>query len=464
MTITGTLDGESVVAVSSHTMINTDLVVQQTLRVKSDIQTSPSIVVTGDMIVEGHVTVPLDCTLNAQQSLTIEGDLEVDGTITTDTGGRTLVDGNAMFNKGHTFNRDLVVRGNLGILSGALVFNGHLQVGKTMSVEDGAKITCSYPEFRVGDLAVDGSMEFSGAVATVDRDATVSGTVFHARTDDKAKTVDLRVKGGLWVKKGGQIHANEMSSYDGPSDGSYHSAGYGGSPCEACSGDENVPYGNFRDPDHLGTRASRTSSFAGGRIVVQTSWLKLEGSIEAKGYSGASGGSVNIKVREGEVTGNGLIDVSVRDGESSSYGGGGGRAAITGFTHISESVVSNAAMHGNRGSLSGAGTFFYRSRAEASEYGNLLVQSPFTSKYGTDASSTVGNLCSSSTGNAEMLYTNTISTCDVAAELVRTLTGCGSCVELSLCDAGQYWNANLKCEECPPGAECAGSGKVECGQ
>ena len=464
--ITGTSEDASVaaVAVSSHTMIHTELVVEQTLRVKSDIAASQSIVVNGDLMVDGHVTVPLDCALEVKKSLTIEGDFRVDGRLTTDSGGRILVGGNVLLSKGQTFNRELIVNGNLGIQSGASVFNELLQVGKTMTVQDGAKITCTYPTFRVGDLKVDGSMEFSGAVATVDRDATVSGVVYHALTDDKAKTVDLRVKGGLWVKSGGRIHANEMSHYR-PSGGSYGSAGYGGFPCEECKGgDKNVPYGNFRKPDDLGTYASYTNrDYAGGRIVVQTSWLKLDGSVEAIGFYGSSGGTVNINVLGGEVTGDGKVDVSVRDG-GSVYGGGGGRASITGYTHISASVVSNAAMHGNRGSLSGAGTFFYMSRAEHSEYGNLLVKSPFTSKYGTDASSTVGKLCSSDTGNAAMHYTGAISTCETTAERARTLTGCGSCVELGLCDAGQYWNDDLKCEECPAGAECAGSGKVECGQ
>lgn len=207
----------------------------------------------------------------------------------------------------------------------------------------------------------------------------------HPRTNDKAKTIDLEIGGGLWIKKGGKMHANEMSDYRGPSGGSYGSAGYGGSPYRG-SGSENVPYGSFRNPDDLGTYASYSNYYAGGRIVVQTAWLKLDGSTEAKGNYGGSGGTVNIKVGVGGVTGSGTIDVSVKSG--SSYGGGGVRAAITGYSRINLAVIENVVMHGNEGRDAGAGTFFYEPDCKTVKDGKpcngiLAIRSPFEPNYDT---------------------------------------------------------------------------------
>ena len=83
-----------------------------------------------------------------------------------------------------------------------------------------------------------------------------------------------------------------------------YSAGYGGSASDG-SWYEHKVYGDFRNPDELGAKGAATGDKAGGRIVVQTAWLKLDGSIESKGYYSCSGGTVNVKVAGGEVTGSG---------------------------------------------------------------------------------------------------------------------------------------------------------------
>eukprot|EP00729_Bicosta_minor_P029295 gene29295-15593_t len=78
-----------------------------------------------------------------------------------------------------------------------------------------------------GDVTITGTVTLAG-ISTITGSLTIAsgGTLSHPRTSSKSQTVDLRITGGLWVKSGGRIHANEMSSYYGPQGSGYYSSGY----------------------------------------------------------------------------------------------------------------------------------------------------------------------------------------------------------------------------------------------
>ena len=101
------------------------------------------------------------------------------------------------------------------------------------------------------------------------------GMLTHPRTSSKSKTMDVRVAGRMWVKEGGQIHANEMSSYCGPGSNCYDTwgCGYGGSgQRQYLISDNNGPssgtlrssvYGDFQNPDDLGAASLMAVRLAG---------------------------------------------------------------------------------------------------------------------------------------------------------------------------------------------------------
>jgi len=149
--------------------------------------------------------------------------------------------------------------------------------------------------------------------------------------------------------------------------------------------------GDFRDPDELGSYAANVGHYAGGRIRISASWLRLDtdARISARGRDGGSGGTVSLNVDGGEVSGAGVIDVSVR--HSSSYGGGGGRVAVLGYSVIDPDIVKNVRMEGDSGDRAGAGTFFHKASCVEAKpgqcNGHLVIRSPdFRASYDTPIS------------------------------------------------------------------------------
>ena len=190
------------------------------------------------------------------------------------------------------------------------------------------------PTYYDGDITITGLVSLAGACNITGSLTIESGGVLtHPLTSSKSQSIDLQIEGGLEVKDGGTIEANEKSKPPCTSSefrcdiGKCVPKGYifdGDNDCGDNSDERGDPrgklkdqrnaasamlYNDFRNPDSLGNANSHN---AGGRIAVQTSWLKLDGSIEAMGHSSGAGGSVNIKVMAGgAVTGSGKLDVSV---------------------------------------------------------------------------------------------------------------------------------------------------------
>jgi hypothetical protein len=206
------------------------------------------------------------------------------------------------------------------------------------------------------------------------------GTVTHPATNIAANAIDLSVVGSVTVMNGGQINADQRSTYKRPCP-TYGAAGavypsHGGRGQDGNIDVSNDVYGNFQAVDTLGQ--SNYGAFVGGRsggglVRITAGSLVLNGVIQARGYRSSTGGGIGIVITGGSVTGSGVLDVSVDSGSTTNqyYRAGGGRISVTGYNTISDAIVANARMDGSRWYDSGAGTFYHRS---SSDWGNLMVK------------------------------------------------------------------------------------------
>lgn len=188
---------------------------------------------------------------------------------------------------------------------------------------------------------------------------------------------------------------------------------------------------------------------AGGLIKVSCGSLVLDADarIEAKGVGSGSGGSINIQLKDGgTVTGSGVIDVGVTEytGSHSFRRAGGGRAAVLDYGSITDEIVANFRMDGQKDNGgSGAGTVFHR-RVCSTEGGDLIVRSTFKTSLATPIGKELdgsnmkwfcSTLADKSTvqwldGSPDMCTTCTATnsgTCG-SPTLINTCTWCGPCI------------------------------------
>ncbi|MBU0677139.1 MAG: Ig-like domain-containing protein [Verrucomicrobia bacterium] len=174
-----------------------------------------------------------------------------------------------------------------------------------------------------------------------------------------------------------------MASQNGAG-GSY--GGFGGGR----DGYYNDVYGDFRDPDDLGTGGGSWCGGKGGGLIRLTAGeLVLDGSIRSDGgsapgcssttSSGGSGGGIRLEV--GTLSGSGMITAN---GGRTSYttpgAGGGGRVAIyydhfDGFNPTSQVEVLGGAVGTGNGRRSSPGTLYLN---KSGEVGTLIVDSKST--------------------------------------------------------------------------------------
>lgn len=152
-------------------------------------------------------------------------------------------------------------------------------------------------------------------------------------------------------------------------------AGYGGAGGgSAMPSGPSATYGSAAYPYFLGSSGSVTA--AGGRILLDiTGTATIEGTISANavadGYSGGSGGSVNI--RASTIMGGGSITANGANAGWCTYGGGGGGGRVSlryqtlGTFDVEAPSVAGGSGDGCRGGSSGA---------TGSVYTLLLNQSP----------------------------------------------------------------------------------------
>ena len=198
-------------------------------------------------------------------------------------------------------------------------------------------------------LAVDGTHTFANLVLLNGATLTHSPT-----TATKVNKLDITVTGTIQIDASSKIDVSGRGFLGGSAVGNPFGArgmtlGFqagssgasGGSFGGLGGGTANNIYGNFRDPNDVGSGGGTGSSSGGGsggglsRIIVQT--LNLDGSILANGdgggccdAGGGSGGGIRIDV--GTLRGNGQIRANGQDGKGrvniGGGAGGGGRVAV----------------------------------------------------------------------------------------------------------------------------------------
>lgn len=211
---------------------------------------------------------------------------------------------------------------------------------------------------RVNNLSV-----LSGAVlkhyeTTTSNEYSLLITVTNAFVIDAASRVDVSVCGYVGGRTLGNVSTGAATERAGGSYGGLGGAGYfGGVP--------NRVYGDYRDPNNLGSGASLGSS-GGGLVRISARTLTLNGSIRADSAywggnnAGGSGGGIRLDVAT--LSGAGLLTANGGAGDWDGGGGGGGRIAIYASTTNSLPVANIQAYGGyqSRSVQGGAGTIYLK--------------------------------------------------------------------------------------------------------
>jgi hypothetical protein len=219
-----------------------------------------------------------------------------------------------------------------------------------------------------------------------------------ATTTSKTHKLDLAVSGDVTIATNAKIDVTGKGYLGGNSGDNLQAAGrtlgnqsvpdvsgsYGGYGYSAWTSATTAPmatYGDFRNPDELGSGGAANSSGYGGNggglVRISASTFTLHGKILANGSSGTgsnprggSGGGVWLDV----ATLAGAGEVQAR---GPSYSGGGGRIAVL-YDQISTASpfdLVNRLSANATSSVSGAGTVYTRKMAgtDAQAYGTLRV-------------------------------------------------------------------------------------------
>ena len=210
-----------------------------------------------------------------------------------------------------------------------------------------------------GDATYDGQdIVVDGATVTVDGTHSFhsieirgGGSITHSTaTTESESRLELTVTGHVIIGQASEIDVSDRGYLEGRTTGNVvegasegtSGGSYGGSG----GGWSNAVYGDFRNPNELGSGAGpdQDGGTGGGLVRIQAGTVALEGLIAAdgqRGYSGywsaggGSGGGVWLDV--GVLTGHGELRACGGGKDSSGGGGGGGRIALhygdmTGFT------------------------------------------------------------------------------------------------------------------------------------
>ncbi|MEQ1731071.1 MAG: Ig-like domain-containing protein, partial [Vicinamibacterales bacterium] len=235
------------------------------------------------------------------------------------------------------------------------------------------------------DLVVNGrTLTIDGVHRFASLQVTGSGVVTHSPQDGTAvvRSLDLDVTGDVVIESGssidvsgrGYLGANRPGNPDnrgrtlGNAFGHLNSSGtYGGFGYNDPGVTPNAVYGDFKNPNELGTGGA--ARFAngdlggngGGLLRLKANRLVLNGELRANGQSGNWGGSGGgIRVETTELSGTGLANAE------GGYYSGGGRIAFFYTTNLGFNLSRLTAGNGN----AGAGTVFTKSASQS--FGELV--------------------------------------------------------------------------------------------
>ena len=176
------------------------------------------------------------------------------------------------------------------------------------------------------DMYLTGGATLTHAAATATNEPRLELNVLGTLSISSNSAIDVCGKGYLAGRTWPNATAGASTSYSG---GSY--GGWGG---RSGTDDVNAVYGDFRNPNELGSgggTVKQGNQAGGGLVRIKAGTLVLDGGILASGVNGyygrGSGGGILLDV--GTLSGAGQI--TAQGGSAASYvphGGGGGRIAI----------------------------------------------------------------------------------------------------------------------------------------
>ena len=230
----------------------------------------------------------------------------------------------------------------------ATLFTSPGVISSSDSTHDGQDLV-----IRGVSVTIDGAHSFSAL-------QLLEGAVLahSATTADNEFRMDLTLSGGLLIDETSSINvigrgylpgythgntteggATGATEGDG-SGGSYGGLGGGGTP--------NWTYGDFTNPNELGSGGSRTGS-GGGLVRITAAAAEINGSIKADGTTGyrstaGSGGGIRLDV--GTLSGSGMITADGGYEIWTFQGGGGGRIAIYADTFDGFDYATQVTAHG----------------------------------------------------------------------------------------------------------------------
>ena len=246
-------------------------------------------------------------------------------------------------------------------------------------------------EVTIGKLVV------TGAVAAPDHDLVISadnvsivdeGYLTHRYTDETAEyALKLNVTNQLSIDSNASINVSGRgylpgytigNTTEGGATGDTESDGSAGSYGGLGGGETtNWTYGDFTNPNKLGSGGSRTGN-GGGLVRITAGTAEINGSIHANGYPGyrstaGSGGGIRLDV--GTLSGSGTITADGGTQGLTFQGGGGGRIAVyaetfDGFDYETQVTAYGGSSNAGDSYRGGAGTVYI---AVAGEDGELRI-------------------------------------------------------------------------------------------
>jgi uncharacterized repeat protein (TIGR01451 family) len=236
----------------------------------------------------------------------------------------------------------------------------------------------------------------AGTTATIDGvhsfaslEVVDGATVTQPATDPTAEhTLQLSLDQGLWIDGSSAIDVSGKGYAEGFTLGNTSTGGatnrgggsYGGLGWAANTNTNNVVYGDYHQPDHLGSGGGALSGGSGGAggglVQITAQSAQIDGSILANGADsgqdlgfgnggGGSGGGILVQVTT--LAGTGTLSA---DGGGGGSAGGGGRIAV--YANTSTFPAANIIAIGGAPGNGAIGTVYLKENGGA---GELLVDS-----------------------------------------------------------------------------------------
>ena len=243
-------------------------------------------------------------------------------------------------------------------------------VGATVVISN-RTVTLTYGTHRVGTLILTNGAVLthtnSGMISTLMGEPKLELVVDHLIIDATSR-IDVSGRGYLGGRRGGNGDVGRTLGNTTVGGSVRRSGGsYGGLGSSGAEPVVNAVYGDYADPNELGSGGGSDSNGGGnggGLVRITAGLLELEGQILANGgngdFYGGGGSGGGIKLLVNTLSGAGAVRANGGNGGSGAGGGGGGRIAVY-YTNALDFALTNLQVFGGKGYVSSPGTVYVQS-------------------------------------------------------------------------------------------------------